>query len=502
MAGQEKPNVQSQGMDALSQNVMQVLSISQILGKTLGPQGIDILVINSTGDSITSNDGATILSNLAINSPVANALMEGANILSSRVGDGTTTMTVIAGQLCYGGLYLNKEEGLDTVTTTKGYTLALAKVNELLDKYSLKVDIKDKALLKKFVNTTLTGKNTEGLDTIYDICIDAVTQTEGNLDLIKKYKLRGTLGNTRLINGVVLDLDVLDDKMDQTVESPKIIVLDDALELVNPALDMKIDITDQAQYMNLLQMEKKTVIDRATKIKELGANVVICQRNINDYAIDYFTRNGILAVRNVKKSDADLICKLTNAQVIKNLDTAKYEDLGIAENVTVEKLADERYVIINNHNKVSTILIAGANRLVKDEYERGIDDALGVIKTILKYKTYVYGAGNIEVRLAEGLREYAKTIENGKLQSAIEEYAKALEHIPKLLADSSGQNRLIALGKMRLNDTYGVDVENAEIREMLEVLEPTEVKRQAYTIATEYSNNILRIGFILQGRTQ
>jgi len=497
----EKPNVQAQGIDALTQNVSSVAGISYILGKTLGPQGIDVMVVNQVGESITSNDGATILSNLAIANPVADSLMESANVLAQRVGDGTTTMTVMAGELCNWGLFLNKNEGLDTVTTAKGYGMALDEINKLLDKHSLEVDIKNKTMLKKFVNTTLTGKNTEGLDNIYDICIEAVTLTNGELDLIKKHKLRGTLGQTRLVNGIVLDLDILHEDMAKDVKNPKILLLDDTLELVNPALDMKIDISDQNQYLGLINMEKSTVIDRAKKIKELGVDVVICQRNINDFAIDYFVRHGILAVRNVNKSDLDLLAKLTNGSIIKNLDTAKVEDLGVSESVTIEKLADERYVIVNNHNKITTILIAGANRLAKDEYERGIDDALGVIRTILKYKKYVYGAGNIEVRLAEGLREYAKTIENGKLQAAIEKYSEALLHIPKLLADSSGQNRLIALGKLRADDTFGIDVENAAVRSMPEVLEPTEVKRQAYTIATEFACNILRIGFILHGRS-
>ncbi len=499
----EKPNIQAKNEDALTQNVMAVVGVSNILGQTLGPQGKDVMVINQVGASITSNDGATILTNLAVNHPIVEALITSANILAERVGDATTTMTVIAGNLCENGLYLTLKEDVDVVTITKGYNLALNKTLELLDKYSLDVDVKDKSLLKQFVNTTLTGKNTEGLETIYNICIDAVTTTDGNLELIKKYKLKGTLENCKLVKGIVLDLSVDNTQMEKQILSPKILILDEAIELKNPALDMKIDITNKEEYIKLVTMEKDLTIKMAEKVKNLGANVIICRQNITDFALDYFLRNNIIAIRNVEKEDSEFVSKATGAMIAKNLDTAKPEDLGIADSINIERLTDENYVVINKEDsKVTTILIGGTNRLALDEYERGIDDALGVIKTILKHKKYVYGAGSIEVKIAYDLKEYAKTIENGKLQASIEQYANALEEIPKILAKSSGQNKLTALGKLRVNREkhYGIDVEHSDVKPMLEVIEPTEVKRQAYTIATEFTNNVLRVGYILSGR--
>jgi len=506
MQGNDKPNVKSSGLDALSENVINVLGVANILGQTLGPKGIDVLTINNVGSSVVSNDGATILSNLAVNNPIIQSLVESAEILAERVGDGTTSFVVIAGQLCYGGLILNQDEDVDTVTTTKGYQLALTKSLELLNKYSMEIDVKDKNNLKGFVKTTLTGKNSEGLDTIYDICVDAVVQTDGELNKIRKLKIKtGSISQSELVKGIVLDVDKTHEEMPELSINPKVLVLDDALELVNPALDMKIDITGLGQYKELVSMEKGEVIARAEKIRDLGVNVVISQRNIHDYAIDYFFRNGILAIRNVPKADAELVAKSLNASVVKNLDTAKDSDLGIAESVELKKYTNEKYVVIKEpSSKVVTIVIGGSNKLNQDEYERGIDDALGIIKTILNHKRYVYGAGVIEVKLAYDLREYAKTVENGKLQASIEKYANALEYIPKLLANSSGQSKLSALGKMRINrdKNYGIDVENGEVKPITDVLEPTELKRQIYTIATEFAINVLRIRFILQGRLE
>jgi len=504
MANNNQPNVQAQGLDALTENVINVIKVSNIIGQTLGPKGADVLVVNNIGDSITSNDGATILTNLNITNPIIQSLVESANILADRVGDGTTSMTVIAGKLCQYGLELKQEEGVDTVTITKGYKIALQKTDELLERYSKEIDTNDKVALKNFVKTTLTGKNSEGLESIYNICVDAVIKTDGDLNQIRKLKPKtGSVSNTELVEGLVLDVNSPLNKMPEDIKKAKVILLDDALELVNPALDMKIDISGVNQYNNLIEMEKDTVIAKAKKIKELGANVVICQRNIHDYALDYFARNNILAVRNVPKEDLEILSK-GKGTIVKNIDTARKDDILIVERAYIKEYADERYIVIEGNTKAVTIVIGGSNKLNQDEYERGINDALGVIKTIRKYKQYVLGGGVIEVKLAYDLREYAKTIENGNYQAIIEKYASALEYIPKLLAQSAGMQKLTALGKMRYNKDkdYGINVEDAEVTNLTDVLEPLELKRSIYTTATEYANNVLRIKYILQGRTE
>jgi chaperonin GroEL (HSP60 family) len=485
------------------QNVTAILQVRNIIGSTLGPQGKDVLIFNNVGESVVSNDGATILKNLNVNNVIIKNLIDSATTQEKTVGDGTSTLTILSGELSKKGLLLREDEFLDPVITAKGYQLALEKSKELLTKFSVKVDLSNQEELKKFVKTTLTGKNTEGFDNIYNICIEAIKTTNGDTTKINLMKIaNGNVDNSRLVKGIVLDLSAQAPKPEY--KAPKVLLLDQEIGNVNPAVNMQYNVTSADMLDKVRAIDEDRAKEFYDKIKELGVEVVICQRDINDFAFDLFSQNGILAVRNADKDNMELLSKALNARIVKNIKLAKNSDLGVADFVKVERLTDDDdfVVIESSASNVVSVLVCGTNKSTIEEYERGIEDALGVLKTIFKHNSYVYGAGNIEVKLAQGLRDYAKTIENGKYQLAIEKYAESLEVIPKLLADSCGLDRLIALGKLRLNPELGIDVENSELRNMPNVIEPTNVKLQALVGATELACNVLRIGYNLQGRVE
>jgi len=501
MVGNETANIRHQ--NALEHNAKLLQDIQDNLIITLGPQGLDIGLYSNIGDSVSTNDGLTALTNMNIEDPIYEELLHRAKTQEEICGDGTTSLSVIGAELVKLGFYGNRFNTIHPTVYIKGYKLALAKAKQLLDEYSIEIDTTDKANIKKFVKTTLSGKNLEGYDHIYDLCIDAVQLTEGNLDNINILPvMNGDIAQSRLINGIVLDLSVADKNMPKSLTRAKVLVLDQEIGQVNPAIDIRGNFTSVDDLMKFQETDELKAKEMTHPIIDAGVNVVFCQRDVNDYAIDILKRRNILCLKQVPKQYIDLISESTTSNVVKNIKTLSADDLGVAD-ISIEQLTTENYVMIEtNTNKVVTIIVGGSGKYTLDEYKRGIEDALGTIKTVMIDNRFVTGAGNIEIRLSEALSEYSREFD-GLTSYVIEDYARALELIPRVLAVNCGIHPLIAVGEIRLNRTknFGVNVAKGKIEDMSEVLEPTRTKKYILQGATEFAcDNVLRMGRILNGR--
>ncbi len=502
------------GRDALRNNILAARVMAELLKTSLGPRGLDKMLVDSFGDVTITNDGATIVKEMEVQHPAAKLLIEVAKAQDAEVGDGTTTAVVLAGSL------LEKAEGLldqniHPSIIIDGYVDALNKSLEELDKIAVKVDINDRDLLKRIAATALSSKyigSGPEKEKILDIVVDAITTIAEPLDdgtfridlshvKIEKKK-GGSLADTKLIRGVVLDKEVVHPGMPKRVEKAKIALLDMPLEIEKPEITAKINITDPAQIKAFKEKEAQAIERMVEKIAETGANVVITQKGIDELAQHYLAKKGIMAVRRVKRSDIEKIAKATGARIISTLKDLKPEDLGEAELVEERKVGNDKMIFIEGakNPKSVTILVRGANDMLLDEAERSIEDALHVLRNVLRDPKVVGGGGAPEVELALKLREFARTV-GGKQQLAVEAFADALEEIPTILAESAGLDALESIMKLRQHHAdgkvfAGVDVLNGEIVEDMtarNVYEPIIVKKQAIKSAAEAALAILKI---------
>ncbi|MEB3772545.1 MAG: TCP-1/cpn60 chaperonin family protein [Desulfurococcales archaeon] len=502
------------GRDALRNNILAARVMAELLKTSLGPRGLDKMLVDSFGDVTITNDGATIVKEMEVQHPAAKLLIEVAKAQDAEVGDGTTTAVVLAGSL------LEKAEGLldqniHPSIIIDGYVDALNKSLEELDKIAVKVDINDRDLLKRIAATALSSKyigSGPEKEKILDIVVDAITTIAEPLDdgtfridlshvKIEKKK-GGSLADTKLIRGVVLDKEVVHPGMPKRVEKAKIALLDMPLEIEKPEITAKINITDPAQIKAFKEKEAQAIEKMVETIAKTGANVVITQKGIDELAQHYLAKKGIMAVRRVKRSDIEKIAKATGARIISTLKDLKPEDLGEAELVEERKVGNDKMIFIEGakNPKSVTILVRGANDMLLDEAERSIEDALHVLRNVLRDPKVVGGGGAPEVELALKLREFARTV-GGKQQLAVEAFADALEEIPTILAESAGLDALESIMKLRQYHAdgkvfAGVDVLNGEIVEDMtakNVYEPIIVKKQAIKSAAEAALAILKI---------
>ena len=491
------------GSDAIRENVLPLIKVGDIVGSTLGPQGKDVEIINKIGKVIFSNDGATVLKNLSFDEPIIkNCLIPSANNQEKQCGDGTTTLVLYVSQLSANGYDLNFRYNIDSVVISKGYKLALDKSIELLKDNSIPLD---EVAIKNIIKTTFTGKSLEEYEFIHKLCIDAVKDANSNLKDIIIKGIKGEISQTNRIRGVVLDVSLSHNNMPKAIKNPKILVLDAEVgeQVLRANSHININNVDD---LTALQDRDSTISDRFVRtIKSLGVDVLICQRDISDVAIEYLNKASIVAVRQI--NDKETIEQISNSlgcNIVKDTRNISIEDLGTADTYQYENLTDEGYLIFKKaDSKVQTILVYGSNEMSIDEYKRAIEDAIGTTKTILEHKTYVLGAGNIEIRIAEGLREYAKTLDKGLLEASVNTFADSIEIIPVRLAMSAGLHPLKALNKLRKNPEFGVNVHSGEIERITNVIEPTYTKQCALTNACEVViNNVLRIGYIVEGRNE
>jgi len=503
------------GNEAIKTNALAAQEVAKIVRTTLGPKGMDKMLVDELGDIIITNDGATILKEMNFEHPVAKMMVEVAKTQESEVGDGTTTAVVIAGELLKKAVDL-LDQNIHPSIIIKGYRMAQEKAIEYLEHLSDKVTLENKEELIKVAETSMNSKNVSGKakQKLAKIVVDAITQVAEDQgeevvidrDLIKIQKKEGgSLEDSKLIKGIVIDKEVVHPGMPKVVKNSKIALLDCALEIKKPETDAAIRITSPEQLQAFLDQEEKMLKSYVDKIVETGANVVFCQKGIDDIAQHFLAKQGILAVRRVKKSDMEKIAKATGARIVSNIKDLSDKDLGYAEKVEEKKVGGESLIFIEGCKdpKAVTILLRGGSSHVVDEAERAIDDALGAVCSALVNKRVVAGGGAPEVELELKLKEYATKV-GGKHQLAIEAFADALSVIPRTLAESAGMDPIEALVELKAKHKsgekyFGINVIKAEINNMKElgVLEPARVKEQAINSAAEVAEMILKIDDVI-----
>ena len=509
----------TRGRDAQRINILIAKAVANAVKSTLGPKGMDKMIVDELGDITISNDGATILQEMSIDHPAGKMMVEVAKTQDDEVGDGTTTAVIIAG-----GLLKRAEDLLDDEIhpsiIIKGYRIASKKAREILNEIAEPVSFEDKKTLRSIAITSMTGKAAEATDELADLVVQAIIQVaekeDGkiiiDIDNVKVEKKQGaSLAESQLIRGILVDKEVVHGGMPKKVEKARIALVDAALEIKETETDAKIEITSPDQLQAFLDQEEAMLKKMVEKIKKAGANVVICQKGIDDMAQHFLAKEGILAVRRVKKSDMDALVRATGGKIVSRLDDISAEDLGKADLVYEKKVAGEEMLFVEGckNPKSVSLLIRGTGEHVVDEAERAVHDALCSVASSIKSGRIVTGGGSTEVEVAVKLRDFAQTI-GGREQLAIEAFADTLEEIPRTLAETAGMDPLDTLVSLRAKHrekngkTIGVDVFKAKLVDMrqLNVIEPLAVKTQAITGGTEVAEMILRIDDIIAGSSK
>ena len=501
------------GKDAQRNNIMAAKMVSDIVKTTLGPKGMDKMLVSPTGEIIVTNDGVTILDEMQIEHPAAKMMVEIAKTQEAEVGDGTTTAVMIAGKLLE-----NAEKLLDRkihpTVITKGYRIAAEKSQEILKEISLRITPDDEEVLRQVAITAMTGKSAEGSkEKFAEIIVRAVKQIEenGNVNLenIKIVKAKGDgIQNTKLISGIVLDKERVSQDMPQKITDAKIALLDFPLELKNPEIDTKISISTPEQLQNFLAQEERTIKEMIEKVKSSGANVVFCQKGIDEFAQYLLSKSGIYAVRRIAKSDMEKIAKATGGKIVSNLNELSNNQLGRSEVVEEIKQGEDKmtYIVGCKNPKAVTILIHGGTEHVLDETERAIRDGLGDIASSLTSCLVVPGGGAIELEISKRLREFAQSL-GGREQLAIQEFADALEFIPTTLAENAGLDPIDTLTELKSQHNsgrknVGLNLFKNSIEDTLQakIIEPYKVKSQAIDSASEVAIMILRIDDVIASK--
>jgi thermosome len=504
------------GKDAQRMNIMAAKAVAQTVRTTLGPKGMDKMIVDSMGDVIVTNDGVTILNEMNIEHPAAKMIVEVAKSQEDEVGDGTTTAVVLAGELLKKSENLLDQEIHPTIIA-KGYRLAAKKAYEILENMAEDVIIKDENTLKNIAITAMTGKGAEtAKEVLADLVVKAVkdvAEVENGSVFIdtENIKIEKRVGSSaersELIRGLVIDKEKVHSAMPRKVDNAKIALIDSALEIKNTEIDAKIQITDPSQIEAFLEQEEKTLRNMVDRVIASGANVIFCQKGIDDLAQHFLAKVGIFAVRRIKKSDMDKLARATGAKIITNINDLSKEDLGLAGIVREEKVGDEEMVFIEQckNPKAVTLLIRGGTEHVSDEIKRAIDDAIGDIAATLKNSKAVGGAGAPEIELARMLRKFAGH-HKGREQLAINAFADAMEIIPRTLAENAGLDPIDVMTK--LNQAHakkekwgGIDVFTGRVINSWRagVIEPLKIKTQAVGSAAEVAEMILRIDDVIAG---
>jgi len=503
------------GREAQKNNIMAARVISEVLRTTLGPRGMDKMLIDSLGDITITNDGAAILKEIDVEHPAAKMMVEVAKTQDDMVGDGTTTAVILAGELLRRAEEL-LDQNIHPTVLVSGYRKAAQMAMETLDKISTSVSLDDRATLKKVAMTSMSSKAV-GLarEHLAEIAIDAVKQIAeqrgdkriADIDNIQVIKKEGkSLYDTQLIRGVIIDKEVVHTEMPKRIENAKIALLDCALEVEKTEFSSEIRIRDPAQIQAFLDKETQMLEEMVKKVKASGADVVFCQKGIDDMAQHFLAKAGIMTARRVKQSDMEKLARATDGKIITNLEDLKAQDLGKAGLVEERKVGEDKMVFVEQckHPRSVAILIrAGLERMV-DEAERAMNDALSVVADVVEVSKVVPGGGAVEAEMAKELRSYAMKV-GGREQLAIEAFAESLEIVPKTLAENAGLEPIdILVGLRSAHDkpnghVMGVDVFTGKIIDMQKngVIEPLKVKEQAVKSATEAASMILRIDDVI-----
>jgi len=504
------------GKNAQRNNIMAAKLVAETVRTTLGPKGMDKMIVDSMGDITVTNDGVTILEEMQIEHPAAKMIVEVAKTQEAEVGDGTTTAVIIAGELLRRAEDL-LDQNVHPTIIAKGYRMAEEKAQEILNQIAENVTEKDEAILRKIAETALTGKGAESAKTkLSDIALKAVKRVieyaDGHVHFDKEnIKLEKRTGSsveeTELIEGIVLEKEAVHPGMPKMLKTPKIALLDSALEIKDTEIDAKIEITDPMQMQAFLQQEEKMLSDMVDKIVSSGANAVFCQKGIDDMAQHFLAKKGIYAARRVKKSDMEALARATGARIVTSLRDLTSKDLGAAGMVEEKKIGTDEMTFITGckNPKSVTVLVRGGTEHVVAEAKRALTDAIGDVAAALKNGKVVAGAGAPEIEVSKGLRKYADGL-SGREQLAVIAFAEALEIIPRTLAENAGIDPINLLVELKAahdkkQKWAGVDVFKGKVVDAwaMGVIEPLKIKTQAISSASEVAQMILRIDDVIAG---
>ena len=506
------------GRGALSNNISAAKAIADAVRSTLGPRGLDKMLVDSMGDVVVTNDGVTILKEMDVEHPAAKMLVEVAKTQDQEAGDGTTTAVILTGELLKRAESLI-EQNIHPTIISQGYRLASQKALEMLDQIAQPIKIEDHAMLKEIAETAMGSKSVSfNRELLGEISVKAVTSVAekkdgrysvdlDNIQLIKKQG--GAISDTQLIEGVIVDKEKVHSGMPTLVTNPKIALLDAALEIKKTEIDAKIEINDPTQLNAFLAEEENMLRRMVDQVKKSGANVVFCQKGIDDLAQHFLAKEGIYGVRRVKKSDMDKLAKATGANVVSKVNELTAEDIGTAGTVEERKIGEDSLTFVTGAKKAKavSILIRGGTEHVLDEIERSLDDALNVVAVAVEDGKYVYGGGATASELALQLRDHAAKV-GGREQIAFESFAESLETIPRTLAENAGLDPIDILIELRKSHkagkkSAGVNVRAGKIDDMsgLKVIEPIRVGRQAIESATDAAVMILRIDDVIASKS-
>jgi thermosome len=497
------------GKDAQSMNITAGKAVAEAVRTTLGPKGMDKMLVDDAGSVVVTNDGVTILDEMDIEHPAANMIVEVAQTQEDEVGDGTTTAVVIAGEL------LSKAEDLldqdiHATILAQGYRQAAEHAKELLEENAIDVDADDDDTLEHVAATAMTGKGAESAkDTLAALVVQAVQSVadeEGvDTDNVKvETVVGGSIDESELVEGVIIDKSRVHDNMPHFKEDADIALLDTAIEVPETELDTEVNVTDPDQLQEFIDQEEQQLQEMVDAIADAGADVVFCQKGIDDMAQHYLAQEGILAVRRAKSSDIEALARATGGRVVSSIEDITAEDLGYAGSVTEKDLAGDEKIFVEDVEdaKAVTLILRGGTEHVVDEVERAIEDALGVVSATLEDGKVLPGGGSPETLLSLGLRDYADSV-GGREQLAIEAFADAIDVIPRTLAENAGLDPIDSLVELRSehdsgNSTVGLNAYTGEVSDMSEeAVEPLRVKTQAVESATEAAVMILRIDDVI-----
>jgi len=507
------------GRDAQRTNIAVAYAVAQAVKTTLGPRGMDKMLVDEMGDIVITNDGATILKEMNVEHPAAKMMVEIAKTQDEEVGDGTTTAVVIAGELFKKAAELIDQDVHSSIII-RGYKHAASEAVKVLEVISEPITMKDTAKLEEIAQISMGSKAVSMGDVnkpLSKLVVEAVSKvadTHGakivvDKDFIKiEKKQGGEVSGTTLINGVLVDKEIVHPGMPKKIENAKIALIDAALEIEKTETDARININSPEQMTAFLAQEEKMLREMVDKVAKSGANVLFCQKGIDDVAQHFLSKKGIMACRRVKKSDMEKLARATGGRVVTTLDDLSASDLGKAGNVEERKISGEQMTFVENckEPKAVTLLIRGGTQHVIDEAERAFVDAIGAVSAAMIDGKFVYGGGSAEMELSLALKKKAVTI-GGREQLAIEAFAEALEVIPRTLAESCGLDPIDTIVDLRSKHekggkSIGVDVNATKVSDMkpLLVIEPMRVKRQALQSASEVCEMILRIDDIIASR--
>lgn len=496
------------GKDAQRNNILAAKVVADIVKTTLGPKGMDKMLVDSAGNIIITNDGVTILEEMEIEHPAAKMLVEIAKTQEREVGDGTTTAALFAGKLLENAEKL-LDKNVHPTIIVKGYRMAAEKAIQIANEIA--VSLKDRYVLEQIAQTAMTGKGAEGnKERLAEIIVNAVDQVASGKDVliddIKIEKIKGeSINESELVSGIVLDKERANSDMPMKIVNAKILLTDIALELKNPELEAKISVSTPEQLHSFIQSEENYLKSLTDKVINSGANVVFSQKGIDDVAQYYLAKAGIFACRRITRSDMEKLGRATGAKIISNLSDFNESNLGRAETVEEVKKGDESLTYVKGciNPRAVTIVLRGGTSHVVDEIERAVKDALGDVISALRDGKVVAGGGAVEIEISRRLRSFSKTL-SGREQLAVDEFANSLESIPEALAENAGMDPIDVLTELKKRHesglyNHGLNLFRNEVGDTLAagIVEPLRVKTQAISSASEVATMILRIDDVL-----